>query len=460
MSDSTGSKSVAPARELPPGPRGLGLGRLRHRMRDGIGFYERMHHEYGNIVHFRILSHMFCVVFDPAIFQEVFVSRRSSFEMGPIFKQSGMINDPSKGLSAEGEEHARARKLARTSFGNRALNEYGETMIEQAMRAQAGWHDGDTIDLDSESQRLALDIATNTFFGADMRVEPRIIKNVLKAIEWSMALVMLPLGKLVGRLPLPGNRHRARAIQELDHALYQAIANARAAGGDRTDLLSLLVNASDEDGVYKPFNDEELRDLCFILLFTGHETVATAMTWCLYHLSRNPHVRERLEDELDDVLGDRPPTPMDYRSLVYTRAVLDENLRVTPPLYIIGRRALEDCTLGGYHVPKDTIVQLCWRIPHLSEEFFAQAGKFEPERWIGARSSEQAKHAYVPFGGGNHICIGSGFGKMAVVLALASLCQRWRFDVISPEFPAMNTAALFRLKDGLPVRLARRSTSP
>ena len=460
MPDPALSESAPRDVKLPPGPGGAGFGRLRHRMRDGIGFYELMHREYGNIVYFRMLSHKFCVIFDPALFQEVFIANRSSFEMGPIFKQSGMINDPSKGLTADGEEHARTRKLVRTPFANRALNEYGSVMVEQAVQAQAGWRDGDTIDLDSQARKLALDIATNTFFGADMRVEPRIIKDVLKAIEWSMTLVMLPFGRLVGGLPLPGNRHRARAVGELDDALHRAIANARGAGEDRTDLVSLLVHATDEDGIYKPFNDSELRDLCFVLLFTGHETVATAITWCLYHLGRNPEVRERLEKELDEVLGDRSPTPGDYRNLVYTRAVLDENLRVTPPLYIIGRRALEDCDIGGYRIPKDTIVQLCWRIPHLSESYFPDADAFRPERWMEPQRSEVARHAYFPFGGGEHTCVGSGFGKMAVVLTLATLCRHWRFDIVSSGFPALNTAALFRLKNGLPARLSARKTAP
>lgn len=456
MPDSTVADPATPVPTLPPGPGGLGLGRLRHRMRDGVGFYEQVHREYGDIAYFRILSHKFCVLYDPAMFQEVFVTNSSSFEVGPIFKRSGMINDPDSGLTAEGEEHSRTRKLVRTSFGTRALNGYGEIMIDQTMQAQAAWRDGETIDLDAEAQKLALDIATNTFFGADMRVEPRIIKDVLRAIEWSMALVMFPLGKLAGRLPLPRNRHKARAIRALDKALHKAIANARDAGEERADLLWFLVNATDEDGIYEPFNDAELRDLCFILLFTGHETAATAITWCLYHLSRNPEVRERLEKELDEVLGDRPPTPADYRNLVYTRAVLDENLRLTPPLYIIGRRALEDCTIGGRHIPKGTIVQLCWRIAHLSEKYFPEARKFIPERWMETQPPEQGKHAYVPFGGGDHICIGSGFAKMAVVLTLATLCRRWRMDVISPDFPEMNTTALFRLKNGLPVKLSAR----
>lgn len=456
MPNAAADTAPTAAGNLPPGPGGLGLARLRHRFRDGVGFYEHLHRAYGDVVYFRMLSHRICVLYDPALFPEVFVARKSSFEVGPIFKRSGLLNDPSRGLTAEGEEHRRTRKLVQPSFGARALNGYGGVMIEQALQAQSGWRSGDTVDLDAVAQNLALDIATNTFFGSDMRVEPHLVKKVLKAIEWSMALVMLPLGQVVRRLPLPRNRRRARAIRALDDALYRAIANAREAGAGRADLLSHLVHATDEDGIYEPFSDAELRDLCFILLFTGHETVAAAITWCLYHLSRNRDARARLEAELDEVLGGGMPAPADYRNLAYTRAVLDENLRLTPPLYVVGRSALEDCTIGGYSIPKGTTVQLCWRIAHLSEKYFPDAGAFRPERWLGDGIPEPARRAYVPFGGGDHVCVGAGFGKMAVVLTLAALCQRWRFEVISPEFPATDTTALFRLRNGLPVRLSAR----
>ena len=456
MADTKTDATTMADTPLPPGPGGLGVSRLRHRLRDGVGFYEHMYHAWGDIVSFRMLSHRFCIVFDPALFQEVFVTKKASFEVGPIFTRSGLLNDPSSGLTAEGDALKRTRTLARTSFGAKAMNGYGEIMIERALHAQAGWRDGDTIDLDAEAQTLALDIATNTFFGSDMWVEPRIIKDVLKAIEWSMALVMLPLGEVIRTLPLPQNRHRARAVGALDTALHRAIADARRVTTGRDDLLSYLVNATDEDGIYKPFNDSELRDMCFILLFAGHETTGTAITWSLYHLSRNPDARKRLEHELDEVLGNRPPTAADYRNLMYTRAVLDENLRLTPPLYVTGRTALEDCTIGDYHIPKGTIVQLCWRIAHLSEQYFPAADTFKPERWLEPQPPDRPTYAYVPFGGGDHSCIGAGFGKMATVLTLATLCQRWQFDVISPEFPDVNTTALFRLKHGLPVTLRAR----
>ena len=224
MADARTEAPTIAGTPLPPGPRGLGFDRLLHRIRDGVGFYEHLYRTCGDIVYFRMLSNRFCVVFDPALFQEVFVTKKSSFEVGPIFTRSGLLNDPSSGLTAEGDELKRTRTLARASFRAKAMNGYGEIMIGQALQAQAGWRDGDTVDLDAEAQTLALDIATNTFFGSDMRVEPRVINDVLKAIEWSMALVLLPLGEWIRTLPLPQNRRCARTIGTLDKALHGAIA--------------------------------------------------------------------------------------------------------------------------------------------------------------------------------------------------------------------------------------------
>ena len=148
------------------------------------------------------------------------------------------------------------------------------------------------------------------------------------------------------------------------------IRKARSDTEERSDLVSFLVNATDEDGIDEPLSDEEVRDESYILILAGHETTASALAWSFYHLSRNPEARERLEKEMDDVLDGRSPTPGDYRNLLYARAVLDETLRLTPSLYIVGRTALEDCEIGSYHIPKGTTVQTCWRVAQRSENYF------------------------------------------------------------------------------------------
>ena len=455
MTKSVATSTIA-EKKLPPGPGGLGLGRLRHRLRDGAGFYEHMHREYGDIAYFRLVSRMFCVVFDPDMIGEVLVTKAASFEKALVYKRSGVVTNPTS-VTSDGDEHRRIRKLLQPSFGGTALNGYGEIMIEEALQLQSEWRHGDTIDIATQTNQMALNVVGKAIFGTDERIDYAMLRSLRKALLWSMALSMIPLGPLIGRLPLPQNWQRRRALERIDEVVYRVIRKARSDTEERSDLLSFLVNAYDEDGIHEPLSDEEVRDESFILILAGHETTASALSWSFYHLSRNPKACERLEKEVEEVLGGRPPTPVDYRNLPYARAVLDETLRLTPSLYIVGRTAIEDCEIGGYRIPKGTTVQTCWRIPQRSEKYFPEADKFKPERWLEPEPPGRPKHAYTPFGGGARLCIGHGFAKMEVVFTLAAVCQRWRLDVISDEFPEVSSLANYKMKNGLPVRLSARS---
>lgn len=445
---------------LPPGPGGLGVGRLRHRFRDGLGFCEQLQREYGDIVYFRMLSTKFCLVSSPELIEEVLVTKNSSFGKGPFFKRTDIIKNPTS-LTADGEEHRRIRRLLQPSFASKALNGYSEVMIEEGLRLQANWRDGDTIDIAADVNQMALNIAARTFFGAGEQIPAHMIQDVLKAMAWTLKLLVLPLGGLIGRLPfLPQNRHRRRAVEAMDAVVYRVIDKARNTAEERTDLISFLVHATDEDGFDQPLSDAEIRDESYILLVAGHETTASTIAWCFYYLSHNPEARERLEHEVDEVLDGRPPTPADYRKFVYTRAVFDETLRLTPPIFNVSRSALEDCEIGGYRMPKGTVVYTFWRLPQRSDKYFPAADEFKPERWLEAQPPERPRYAYVPFGGGARNCVGAGFGKMEGVFTLASICRRWRLDVVSPEFPEVTTLALYRLKNGLPVKMVTRNPMP
>ena len=432
------------------------MGRLRHRLRDGLGFCEGLQREYGDIVYFRMISSHFCLVSSPELIREVLVTKSSSFGKGPGFKRTDIIKNPTS-LTADGEEHRRIRKLLQPSFAGKALHGYSEVMIEESLRLQENWRDGDVIDIAADVHQMALNIAATTFFGTDEQIPAERLQNLLAAMAWTLKLTILPLGRLIGHLPfLLQNRHRRRTVESMDEVVYRVIGKARNADEERTDLISFLVHATDEDGFDRPLSDAEIRDEAYILIVAGHESTASTIAWCFYYLSRNPEARERLEQEMDEVLGGRPPTPADYRKFAYARAVFDETLRLTPPAYVTGRSALEDCEIGGYHVPKGTNVQTFWRLPQRSEQYFPEAETFKPERWLEPQPPERPTCAYIPFGGGARHCVGAGFAKMEGVFTLASICRRWRLDVVSPGFPEVMTLGFYRFKHGLPVTLVAR----
>ncbi len=449
------AEPASKAAGLPPGPGGLGVGNLIVRLRNPLGFYERLHEEYGDIACFRLLSRRICVVYSPDIIEEVLISKQASFEKGPMFKKSRVLANPTS-ITADGAQHRRIRKLIQPAFMRKAMSGYAAVMVEEALRARGAWRDGDTIDIDGHMHRMALNIITRTFFGPGLAVDTKLVKDIVTAMGWSMVLTLLPLGDLVARLPLARNRQRDHAVEAMDRVIHAVIRDAHAHEQERTELIWWLVHAEDEDGVHRALSDGEVRDESLAMILAGHETSANALTWCFYYLSRNPRVRERLEAEVDQVLGGEPPAMDDCDRLPYTRAVFDEVLRVAPPTYIVGRTAIEDTVLGGYRIPRGTVVQPCWRIPQREEKYFPEAAAFRPDRWLANRQAQHPPHAYVPFGSGLRTCIGAAFARMESVIALAAITQRWRVEVISEQHPEVITMGIYRCRNGLPCTVHER----
>ena len=450
------AESCPMKKRSPPGPGGLGLGRLRSRIRDAVGFFESLREEYGDAVCFRILNRRFCAVFSPELIEEVLVARASSFDKGPVYKRSLILNHPTT-LTADGDDHRRLRKLVQPSFGREKLDGYARAMIEEIAGAQNGWRDGDSFDIVPVMHRLTLDIVAATFFGRDIRIDPSLIEDTLEALQWSMKLTMVPMGGWIARLPLRNNRFRARTCRAMDRLIREVTERARGDGA-RADLISSLVRATDESGVERPLSVEEVRDEAYVMILAGYETSASSLAWCFFYLARNPEVRERLEQEVDEALAGRPLTPESYRDLVYTRAVVSEALRIAPPTWIVGRTAIEDCVIGDWFIPKGTVVQTCWRVPQRSDEHFPDALSFKPERWLGNPPPERHRYAYVPFGAGARKCVGLHFAMMEVVFALASITRRWRIDVVSDEFPKVSALGFYRMRHGLPVTVRKRKS--
>lgn len=449
----------AEATGLPPGPKGRGLRHLAQRLRDDAGFLDRLHAAYGGMVAFDMGLMRLCVAFEPELMQQILVTQRHCFEKGPAYKRSNTLTTPTL-LTGDGEEHRRRRKLAQPAFHRRALNGYAEQMVTEAAALQQDWADGQVVDVLWEMQQVTLGIAAAAFFGRDARVDPGVVKEVLDGMFWGFRLSVMPLGRLLLKLPLPRNRRAQRAFAALDEAIYRIIGKARSESGDRTDLISLLVRARDEEGAHRPLADIEVRDECYIMLMAGHETTATGLTWTFHHLDRNPQVRERLEREVDEVLAGQPPRLEDVERLPYVQAVFDEALRLSPPIYLLGRRAIADCVIGGYLIPKGTVVQVCLLPAQRDPRYFPEPERFRPERWLEPTAPSRPKFAYFPFGGGDRICIGGAFARMEMTLILAGLVQRWRLEAVSDAPVEIASGVTYAPKGGLPMRLVARHQPP
>ncbi|WP_420442156.1 cytochrome P450 [Candidatus Palauibacter sp.] len=447
-------------RRPPPGPTGGRLANLRERFSDFPGFLSRLNREYGDVVSYQLPGKDFCVVFDADLIREMLVEKRRFFLKSSLYDVSDrFITKPAVFIS-EGDDHRRRRKLVERVFGQEHLEAYAEIMVENARALQERWSTGEALDAAREMHRVARTIAFGTFFGRDRQDAQGIGATAVRAFKRDLAIGFLPLSGLLRSLPLPGNIRAARTCRALDEIVFEAIRRARDPHYDGSDLTARMVRSRDAAGIDSAFSDEEVRNEIYVLLLANFDPMASALTWSIDYITRNPTVRERLEQEADEVLGDRPITVADYARLPYARGVFLEAGRLTPPNYYFDREAEEDCSLGGYEIRKGTIMQPCFRVCHRQARHWSQPDEFRPERWLTDQPpSTCPQHAFLMFSHGPRACLGREFATMEGTYILASIAQGFRLEAVADRPPKVDGTLLYMVKGGLPIiATARRSS--
>jgi cytochrome P450 len=404
----------------------------------------------GPIARVQIAHFPIYIVTDADLAHEVLVDQAAKFtkSAGLQFLRP-MLGD---GLvTSEGATHKRHRKLLAPAFAPKRLAAYGEVMVDETRRQMERWHPGDRIDLGHEMMELTLAIAGRTMFGADVRSDAA---QVARGLELGMRAQLANLKAIVPidyKWPLPRHRKMRRAVRMLDEVVYRLIEEGRVRGTDKGDVLSILLLARDDDG--SALTDLEIRDEVMTLLLAGHETTANALTWAWYELARNPAVLDRLVAELAQ-LGGRLVTINDLPALPWNLAVLEEAMRLHPPVYMMGRQAAEDVTIGGHHLPAGAIVVINIRGMHRRADYYPDPLAFRPERFLPDAKKTRPRDQYMPFGAGPRVCIGSHFALLEGQLALATMAREARFKLLATNVVPEPLVTL-RPRGGMPVIVER-----
>ena len=444
------------SRNLPPGPKGRPVvGNLLAYSRDPLGFLTRCSREYGDVVRLGFPGPPAYLISDPDGVEEVLVKNNRNFVRDRYTRAELRILGNGL-LVNEGDSWRRHRRLAQPAFHRRRVEAFGETMVSFTQRMLDGWRDGETRDVHEEMMRLTLQIVAKTLFDTDISHEAEGVGKSLNTIMAhssdqgsSVFLRMLP-----DSVPTPGNLAYRRATRRLDGIIHALVEERRRSGADTGDLLSMLLRTEDEDG--EGMSDEQLRDEAMTIILAGHETTAIALSWTWYLLGRHPQAEARLSAELEEVLGGRAPTVEDLPRLRYADAVIKESMRLYPPAWAVGREALGDCEIGGYHVPAGTQMFISQYVIQRDGRFFDAPETFDPDRWTDGRTEGLPQYAYFPFGGGPRLCIGNGFAKMEAALLLATVAQRFRLEPVSGRPPVPQPSITLRPKDGIRTRLHER----
>jgi cytochrome P450 len=420
-------------------------------MRDRTGFLYRCAREYGDLVPLRFGPRRAVLVSHPAAIADVFVDRSKNF-VKPYILRTDQLRMGDTRLGDEGDFWRRQR-LAQPAFHRSRLDGYGEAMVTATREMLDRWQDGENRDVLAEMNRLTLQIAAETLFGADLAEEAEGVGAALQAVMDGFIPRLGALFLVPDWLPTPGNRRLRQALRELDGTIDGIVARRRASGEERNDLLSLLLRAAD-DGVLTP---RQVREQATTYLLAGHETTALVLSWAWYLLGTHPHAEARLIEEVDSVLGGRPATTADVPRLKYAEWVALEAMRLYPPIWAMARVALRDDELGGYPIRGGTVVIVSPWVMHRDPRYFAAPESFDPERWAGDALKQLPRYAYFPFGGGPRGCIGSRFATQEAVLLLATIAQRFRLTPVPGHEVVPVPSITLRPAHGVPMVLHGRT---
>ena len=393
--------------------------------RNPLAFLPRLAREYGDVAHLRFGRQDLFLVSHPDQIRDILVTHSRQFKKGKGLEGAKRLLGEGL-LTSEGEFHLRQRRLASPAFHRERVAGYADIMVESAEQLSARWIRGSEVDMAREMSRLTLTIVGRTLFGSEVEGEAEEIGEAIASTLTMFNHVFLPFADVMDRLPFgPGLRFR-KARERLDRTIYRMINEHRAAGRDRGDLLSMLILARDEQDHGARMTDEQIRDEAITIFLAGHETTALALTWTWYLLSQHPAVEARMQRELALVLGTRRATMADWPRLPYTEMILAESMRLFPPVWILGRRALTDYQLGEYVIPRGAIMLTSQWVVNHDERWYPDPFRFDPERWTSEARTSRPKFSYFPFGGGPRICVGETFAWVEAGLVLATLARQWR----------------------------------
>jgi len=442
-------------RQTPPGPRARFPGHtMLEFARRRLPFLVESAKKYGDVVFFKVGNERIYLLNHPDLIRDVLVTNQKNFTKSRALVRAKKVLGEGL-LTSEGEFHLRQRRLAQAAFHRDRIAAYARSMIEYTRRTRSRWTAGQVLDVHNEMMKLTLAIVAQTLFGADVEGEATEIGDALTTTFAAFNIGVLPFSEILEKLPLPYMKRFNSARARLDATIYRIIEDRRVSGEDRGDLLSMLLMAQDTEAGGGGMTDLQIRDEAMTIFLAGHETTANALTWTWYLLSQHPEVEARFHRELA-VVGDRLPAADDFTRLPYTRMILAESMRLYPPAWAVGRRAIADFEIGGYRIPARSMVLMSQYITHRDPRFYPQPERFDPDRWLPEALASRPKFAYFPFGGGTRICIGEQFAWMEGVLALATIGQRWRLRYVGGAAPQIDPKITLRPRDGMPMRIEGR----
>ncbi|HEY8563937.1 MAG TPA: cytochrome P450 [Beijerinckiaceae bacterium] len=397
-------------------------------------------------------------VTEPDLVREVLVAQADAFDKAESMRRALR---PALGdgiLTADGAHWRWQRRATAPIFRHERLLAFGDAMLGAADRALSRLQarSGTEIDLASEMMHTTFDIIVDTMLSSTGDIEvaqvDRDVTHYLESTSWLVAYALL---RAPHWLPYPGQRRAERARDDLRAEIMRLVAERRRGGTAWPDLIALLLDARDPDSG-RAMDDQEIADNLLTFITAGHETTALALTWTFYLLSHHPAVERRLLDEIETVTGGGALRTEHLEGLAYARQVLQEAMRLYPPAPVIVRAANRDLRLGGEPIAAGTPVYVPVYALHRHVRLWSSPDSFDPDRFAAEPARERHRFAYLPFGAGPRICIGTTFAMLEAVAILATVLRGVRLSTRPGHVPRPKLRITLRPADGMPMQVTAR----
>ena len=422
----------------PPGPMGQWpQGVLKQFQDDPLRTMMAMFHEFGDAIRFRAAFNFYgYLFFHPDHYKQILQDNNRNYTKMPHPSLSLLRPVIGNGLlTSDGDFWRRQRRLASPAFHRKRIADFATTMTAAADSMLENWHtlakDGRPLDINAAMMHLTLEIVGKTLFSIDLTREADTVGGSFSAVNEEIArLTGIPFADIGLKIPfLPSSRRINKHTAVLTQVVHSIIQERRKSGLESEDLLGMLMAARDEE-TGEGMSDQQLHDEVMTIMLAGHETTAVSLAWTFYLLSEHPELLAELEAEVDAVLNGRLPTIDDVPNLTYTTMVIEESMRLYPPAYALARWGNDEDEVGGFYVPKNSVITMSSYVTHRHPEFWDEPERFDPQRFTPERKAERPRYAYLPFGGGPRICIGNSFAMTEAILLLAAIVQRYRLTLL------------------------------
>ena len=408
---------------------------------------------------------------NPDYIEKILIYDHSNFSKGPRLQTAKRLLG--EGLvTSEGEFHKSQRKLIQPLFLPKKISSYGAIMTDRGLRMIQGWKNGSVVNIHSELMKVTLSIICKSVM--DYEMESKQAKDFGNAFEITKkysSRLQHPLGQILDRVPiLPKVAQSRSAGKTLNTIVYGLISERRkeieSGAKDKSssgeDLLSKLIIVQSDDG--SAMTDTQLRDEIITILIAGHETTSNALTWTYYLLSQSPQIERRVFEEIDQVLGGngnefKQPSIADLSKLKYVEKVFRESMRLYPPVWTMGRFAVNDYPLGGYTIPKGSSLMFSQYVMHHSAKYYDNPESFDPDRWTEEFKMHLPRFSYFPFGGGIRGCVGEPFAWQEGILLIATISSYWSMRLVPNQRVKLQPGITLNPKNGIKMKLKSRRKS-